>query len=113
MRQEYGLEPTVMYYTRMVHLLGQARHLEDAKRFIQNMPLKLDGTTLGALLAACTTYGNVELGEIATKERLKLEPKNASTYMLFSNIFAAPGKREEVSSEYYDAGEQYMQLIKA
>jgi len=55
-----------------------------------------DGATWGALLGACRTYGNVELGKLAANERLKLEPKDASTYVLLSNIYAAAGNWEEV-----------------
>ena len=97
MTQDYGIEPDVLHCNCMVDLLGRAGHLEEAKLFIDNMPVEPDGATWGALLGACRTYGNVEMGELAAKELLKLEPKDASAYVLLSNIYAAAGKWEEVS----------------
>ena len=96
MTQDYGIERTVELCTCMVDVLGRAGHLEEAKLLIGNMPVEADGATWGALLGACRTYGNVELGKLAANELLKLEPKDASAYVLLSNIYAAAGKWEEV-----------------
>ena len=96
MTQDYGIERTVELCTCMVDVLGRAGHLEEAKLLIGNMPVEADGATWGALLGACRTYGNVDLGKLAANELLKLEPKDASAYVLLSNIYAAAGKWEEV-----------------
>ena len=95
--KDYGVEPTVVHYSCMVDLLGRAGLLEEAKRFISSMPVEADAGTWGALLGACRTYGNVELGEFAAKEVLKLEPAGASPYVLLSNIYAAAGQWDQVS----------------
>ena len=95
--KDYGVEPTVVHYTCMVDLLGRAGLLEETKRFISSMPVEADAGTWGALLGACRTYGNVELGELAAKEIMKLEPANASPYVLLSNIYAAAGQWDQVS----------------
>ena len=95
--KDYGVEPTVVHYTCMVDLLGRAGLLEETKRFISSMPVEADAGTWGALLGACRTYGNVELGELAAKEVLKLEPAGASPYVLLSNIYAAAGQWDQVS----------------
>ncbi|CAM6086203.1 unnamed protein product [Calypogeia fissa] len=97
MTQDYGVEPTVVHYTCMVDLLGRAGHLEEAKLLITNMPVEPNGVTWKALLGACRTYGNIELGEVAAKELLKLEPKDDAAYVLLSNMYAAAGKWEKVS----------------
>lgn len=94
--QEYGITPNVVHCNCMVDLLGRAGHLEEAKRFIDIMPVEPDEATWGALLGACRTFANVELGELAARERVKLLPKDASTYVLLSNIYATAGKWEEV-----------------
>ena len=94
---DYGVEPTVVHYTCMVDLLGRAGLLEETKRFISSMPVEADAGTWGALLGACRTYGNVELGELAAKEVMKLEPAAASPYVLLSNIYAAAGQWDQVS----------------
>jgi len=64
---------------------------------INSMPVEPDVATWGALLGACRSYGNVEFGELAAKERVKLEPESASAYVLLSNIYAAAAKWEEVA----------------
>ena len=95
--RDYGVEPTVVHYTCMVDLLGRAGLLEETKRFISSMPVEAGAGTWGALLGACRTYGNVELGELAAKEVMKLEPADASPYVLLSNIYAAAGQWDQVS----------------
>ena len=95
--KDYGVEPTVVHYSCMVDLLGRAGLLEETKRFISSMPVEADAGTWGALLGACRTYGNVELGELAAKEVMKLEPASASPYVLLSNIYAAAGQWDQVS----------------
>jgi hypothetical protein len=97
MMQNYGIEPENEHYTCMVDLLGRAGHLEEAKIFINDMPVEPNGVTWTALLGACRTYGNVELGELAANKLFKLEPSKASAYVLLSNIYAAAGKWEKVS----------------
>ena len=96
MTQDYGIEPTVVLCNCMVDVVGRAGHLEEAKLFIDKMPVEPNEATWGALLGACRTYGNVDLGKLAANERLKLVPMDASTYVLLSNIYAAAGKWEEV-----------------
>ena len=95
--KDYGVEPTVVHYTCMVDLLGRAGLLEETKRFISSMPVEANAGTWGALLGACRTYGNVELGELAAKEVMKLDPADASPYVLLSNIYAAAGQWDQVS----------------
>ncbi|CAM6102793.1 unnamed protein product [Calypogeia fissa] len=107
MMQDHGIEPTVVHYTCMVDLLGRAGQLEEAKLFISDMAVQPNSVTWTALLGACRTYGNVELGELAAKELFKLEPSNASTYVLLSNIYAAAGnweKRQLVRTMMQDRG---------
>ena len=95
--KDYGVEPTVVHYTCMVDLLGRAGLLEETKRLISSMPVEANAGTWGALLGACRTYGNVELGELAAKEFMKLEPADASPYVLLSNIYAAAGQWDQVA----------------
>ncbi|CAM6128797.1 unnamed protein product [Calypogeia fissa] len=97
MKQDYGIEPDIVHYTCMVDLLGRAGLLEEAKLFIRDMPVEPNVVTWGALLGACRTYGNVELGELAAEELLKLDPNDTSAYVLLSNIYAEAGKWEKVS----------------
>jgi hypothetical protein len=90
----------------MVDILGRAGHLEEAKLLIDSMPVEPDVATWGALLGACRSYGNVELGELAAKERVKLEPENASAYVLLCCSCEVGGG--SIGAQY-DAGERCTQ----
>ena len=95
--KDYGVEPTVVHCTCMVDLLGRAGLLEETKRFISSMQVEADAGIWGALLGACRTCGIVELGELAAKEAMKLEPADSSPYVLLSNIYAAAGQWDQVA----------------
>ncbi|KAG0562950.1 hypothetical protein KC19_9G185500 [Ceratodon purpureus] len=97
MTQDHGIKPTIVHYTCMVDLLGRAGYLEEAEHFIQSMPLEPNARTWGALLGACRTHGDVELAEHAARELLKLDPKDASVYVLLSNMYAAAGRWDQVT----------------
>eukprot|EP00262_Sarcandra_glabra_P008679 TRINITY_DN22317_c0_g1_i1.p1 TRINITY_DN22317_c0_g1~~TRINITY_DN22317_c0_g1_i1.p1 ORF type:complete len:138 (-),score=28.60 TRINITY_DN22317_c0_g1_i1:87-455(-) len=56
------------------------------------MPVSPSASVWGAMLSACKTHGNPELGEIALKELLKLESVEDGGYVLLSNIYAASGR---------------------
>lgn len=104
MTQDYGIDPNLVHWNCMVDLLGWAGHLEVAKLFIDNMPVERDEATWGAL------------GELAAKERFKLEPKDprhtcsSSTSMLqLSSGRTCWEMGERVSGAHYNAGERYTQ----
>ncbi|KAG0610284.1 hypothetical protein M758_7G053600 [Ceratodon purpureus] len=96
MTQEYDFTPTVMHYNCMVDLLGRAGHLEEARLFIDNMPIEPNAVTWRTLLGACRVHNDVELAEFAAEEVLKREPEDLSGYLTLSNIYRAAGKWEEM-----------------
>ncbi|KAF9623804.1 hypothetical protein IFM89_005389 [Coptis chinensis] len=87
-KQVYGLEPKLEHYGCMVDLYGRAGRLDDAFEFIKNMPMKPHAGAWGALLSACKIYGNMKLGELASRNLVELEAKNDGAYVLLSNIYA-------------------------
>lgn len=89
MTEEYSIEPTLEHCGCMVDLLGRAGRLEDAESFIKTMRVKPDAGVWGGLLNACKIYTNVDMGERLFDEILKVDPNNASWYVLMSNIYAA------------------------
>ncbi|CAK9237283.1 unnamed protein product [Sphagnum troendelagicum] len=80
------------HYTCMVDLLGHAGRLHEAEAIIKTMPYKPDAAVWKALLDACRVHGNMEMGERIAKQVLKVDPGNAASYVLLSNIYAAVGK---------------------
>eukprot|EP01018_Ginkgo_biloba_P033672 Gb_37465 [translate_table: standard] len=96
MTQNYCITPHMEHYACMVNLLGRIGHLHEAQDFIAKMPFKPDACVWGALLSACRTHCNIELGEIAAQQLFELEASSGGNYVLLSNMYAAIGKWEEV-----------------
>ncbi|XP_010483530.1 PREDICTED: putative pentatricopeptide repeat-containing protein At5g59200, chloroplastic [Camelina sativa] len=93
----FNVEPQIEHYGCIVDLLGRVGRLEEACRFIENMPIEPDHIMLGALLSACKIHGNMELGERIAKRLLESENPDSGTYVLLSNIYASSGKWKETT----------------
>ncbi|ONK72077.1 uncharacterized protein A4U43_C04F15450 [Asparagus officinalis] len=96
MKQDYEIDPGVEHYGCIVDLLGRAGCLDEAYSLIEEMRIMPDFVVWGALLSACRTYKNVELGEIAANKLFELDPKNSGYYVLLSNIYADAGRWKDV-----------------
>ncbi|KAF5739946.1 putative pentatricopeptide repeat-containing protein [Tripterygium wilfordii] len=95
MTKVHGMNPAHEHYACMVDLLGRAGRLEEAKKFIEAMPIKPDASVLGALLGACTSHGNLELGIEVAEMLFELEPDNSGNYVLLCNMYSRHGKLRE------------------
>eukprot|EP01018_Ginkgo_biloba_P000686 Gb_34816 [translate_table: standard] len=95
MSQEHGITPIMEHYACMVDLLGRAGHLEEANDFINKMPFEPNALVWRTLLGACRVHGNMELGKRAAESALNLEPEDAATYVLLSNIYASAGRWDD------------------
>ncbi|KAL0391520.1 UNVERIFIED_CONTAM: Pentatricopeptide repeat-containing protein, chloroplastic [Sesamum latifolium] len=96
MIRDYGIEPGYKHYTCMVDLLGRAGRLEEAQRFIVDMPIEPNTLVWETLLAACKVHGNHELGKLAAEKIKELQPDGAGAYVSVSNIWAEAGEWEHV-----------------
>jgi len=63
MSRVYGIEPDIAHYGCMVDLFSRAGLFEKAEEIIQIMPMEPDASMLKALLGACRTHKNLELGK--------------------------------------------------
>ncbi|KAI3920192.1 hypothetical protein MKX01_017849 [Papaver californicum] len=97
MKEHFGIIPALSHYSCMVDLLSRKGKIEEAFRFVKEMPLQPDASIWGALLAGCKTVrGYVEIAEFATDRLLTLEPENTSYYVILSNIYADVGQWKDV-----------------
>jgi hypothetical protein len=87
----------VDHYACVVDLLGRAGLLNEAENFIKKMKLKADAVMWRALLSACKIHGNVDIGQRAAEHILELEPHDASTYILLSNMYSLAGKWDDAT----------------
>ncbi|XP_010253409.1 PREDICTED: pentatricopeptide repeat-containing protein At2g35030, mitochondrial-like [Nelumbo nucifera] len=85
------------HYACLVDLCGRAGRLEEAFDFVERSRIKPSACVWGALLGGCSVYGNVKIGELAAERLLEVEPGNAGTYLLLSNIYASAGRWREAA----------------
>ncbi|RRT79454.1 hypothetical protein B296_00022518 [Ensete ventricosum] len=93
----YGISPTADHYSCMADILGRAGLLEEARGYVESMPTPPGATAWGALLGGCAIHKNVELGELACRRLLELEPRNHGAYVILSNLYARSGRWDGVA----------------
>jgi len=93
----HQITPKADHYACMIDLLGRSGRLSEAEVLIDNMPFEPDATVWGALLSACRTHGNIDVGKCAAEKLFKLEPQNAATYVQLSNTYAAAGRWDDAA----------------
>ncbi|XP_027344235.1 pentatricopeptide repeat-containing protein At1g77170, mitochondrial [Abrus precatorius] len=96
MKNVYGITPRLQHYGCMVDLLGRAGLLDDARKLVEEMPMKPNSVVWGCLMGACEKYGNVDMAEWVAKHLQELEPWNDGVYVVLSNIYANKGLWKEV-----------------
>lgn len=89
MIQDYGIEPCIEHYTCMVWLLGRSGNLDKAMKLIAEMPFEPSIMIWRAMLGACVIHNDVDMGKVAAKHVLEMEPQDEAAYVLLSNIYAS------------------------
>ncbi|XP_039798842.1 LOW QUALITY PROTEIN: pentatricopeptide repeat-containing protein At3g49170, chloroplastic-like [Panicum virgatum] len=97
MQKDHGLIPRMEHYACMVDLLGRSGLVKEALDFINEMPCKADTLVWKTLLGACKTHNNMDVGEIAAKHIIELEPQDPAPYVLLSNLYADAGLWDQVA----------------
>ncbi|OEL14959.1 putative pentatricopeptide repeat-containing protein [Dichanthelium oligosanthes] len=92
MLSEYNIQPNKAIYGCVTNLLAHAGRLSEAFNLIDTMPLTADESVWGALLGACKMHKNVELGRLAARKIIEINPDAVKTYILLANIYAADSK---------------------
>lgn len=93
---KHNMVPSMEHYACIVDMYGRARMLDRAKKLIDSMPFKPDGSIWRTFLASCKLHGDLNLAETASKHILDLEGVDNSTLVLLSNIYSDLGKWDEV-----------------
>ncbi|XP_057485691.1 putative pentatricopeptide repeat-containing protein At5g13230, mitochondrial [Actinidia eriantha] len=98
MVHDHGIDPCIEHYTCMVGLFGRLGHLDRAVKLIEEMPFEPTVMVWRALLGACVTHKDVELGRISALRVLEMEPQDEATYVLLSNMYATARRWDNVAS---------------
>lgn len=96
-KEVYGMEPKLEHYGCLVDLLGRAGRLKDAEERVRTMPMKPNAILWRSLLGAAKVHGNLEIGEVALKNLIKLEPETSGNYVLLSNIYASVDRWDDAN----------------
>lgn len=113
MVKDYGISPSSEHYACLVDILCRRGQLEKAYKIIQGMPFEGNCDVWLTLLAACHVYFNAELGEVAAKKILELDPHNSGAYVMLSNIYARCGMWKEVTKVRRSMKEQGVKKLSA
>lgn len=93
----YGISPHMKHYACIVDMFGRAGLLEEAERFIKDMPVEADGSVWGALLNACNIYGSEEMILRIRQSLSKTRYVTIGTFALLSNTYASSNRWDEAN----------------
>ncbi|XP_051119920.1 pentatricopeptide repeat-containing protein At4g21065 [Andrographis paniculata] len=98
MRKDYGIVPKIEHYGCMVDLLGRAGLVQQAYRYICDMPIEPNAVIWRTLLGACSLHANSSIGEIAREKLRSLDPNHCGDYVLLSNLYASERRWSDAHS---------------
>ncbi|XVF06097.1 hypothetical protein REPUB_Repub06bG0018600 [Reevesia pubescens] len=92
MTDVHGIIPKSEHYACVVDMLGRAGLLNEAKTFIEGLPIKPDVLVWQALLGACGFHGDSEMGKYAADQLLSETPESPVPYISMANMYSFRGK---------------------
>ncbi|RYR71078.1 hypothetical protein Ahy_A02g005376 isoform A [Arachis hypogaea] len=90
-----GLLSALQHYGCIVDMFSRAGKVEQAKQFIEMMPIEPNDVIWKTLISACQNHQNFSIGEPVAKQLVQLSSCTPS-YVLLSNIYASLGMWENV-----------------
>ncbi|KAH7673700.1 Tetratricopeptide-like helical domain-containing protein [Dioscorea alata] len=97
MTNVHGIAARNEHYCCIIDLLGRAGMVRKAYDFILSCDHEPEQSVWGALLNACVTLCDAEIGEIAARKLFELEPGKSAPYVALASIFAAKGRFDEAA----------------
>ncbi|XP_020539798.1 pentatricopeptide repeat-containing protein At3g20730 isoform X2 [Jatropha curcas] len=91
MINKYDILPRTEHFSCIVDLFARGGQLEAAYNMICKMDIKPNASLWGAILGACSIYGNISLGEVAATHLFNIDPENPANYVVLSSLYAAAG----------------------
>lgn len=97
MKSKYSITPSPNHYACMIDLLGRSGHLEAAYDLLKSLSVENHSESWGTLLGACRLHCDTDLTEVVASRLVELEPCNAGSFVLLSNVYAAADRWLDVS----------------
>lgn len=92
MRDDYGIAPTVGHCMCMVDLFARSGRLCDAGKFLETLPCSPSKDMWTALLSACKTYEEAEVGQRCFHQLVQMGSDLAAPYVLMGNLYSSAGR---------------------
>ncbi|XP_010039061.2 pentatricopeptide repeat-containing protein DOT4, chloroplastic-like [Eucalyptus grandis] len=100
MRHEYHIEPEIEHCGCMVDMFARAGLLEEAYKFVTNMPVECNAVIWRTLINGCRAYGDFDFGvDLVIRLMDRKAKKDAEDHVALSNIFAEAGRWNDVLKE--------------
>ncbi|CAA7410955.1 unnamed protein product [Spirodela intermedia] len=96
MTEDHRISPWPEHYGCVVHLLCMAGETKKAWELAEGGGTAGGVRVWGALLAACSELGDVEMGKRAARRALEEDPGNVGVYVELCNLYARQGMWGEI-----------------
>lgn len=122
MSREYGVVPSMEHYVSVVNMLGSAGYLDEAKEFIEKMPVEPNVEIWETLMNMCRIHGYTELGNhcvdvvnfldptrLTEESKLGLLPVKSSGHVM-AEVKEKSNTLQDIASktQQYRAGDNYL-----
>lgn len=95
MTEVHRIPPRTEHYACIVDILGRAGLLNEAKTFIENLPVKPDILIWQTLLGASSIHGDSKMGKFAADQLILESPDSHVPYTTMANIYSSKGRYKE------------------
>ncbi|KAK3156077.1 hypothetical protein QOZ80_2AG0102570 [Eleusine coracana subsp. coracana] len=98
METEYNVSPDIKHYGCMVDLFSRAGLISRAYELVRTMPFEPNLVILGALLSACSTNNELEIGKLVLNKIDSVCSYRGGADVLLSNMYANQSLWHEVDA---------------
>ncbi|GJM90284.1 hypothetical protein PR202_ga06548 [Eleusine coracana subsp. coracana] len=98
METEYNVSPDIKHYGCMVDLFSRAGLISRAYELVRTMPFEPNLVILGALLSACSTNNELEIGKLVLNKIDSVCSYRGGADVLLSNMYANQNLWHEVDA---------------
>ncbi|KAH7365390.1 hypothetical protein KP509_18G024700 [Ceratopteris richardii] len=98
MRDELGIQPTIEHYNPLIDLLTHGGALHEAEDLLESLPFEKNMVGWMSLLGACRNLSNQGIARRCFDNVVKIDPSNASAYVIMSNFYTQLGQLEEAKN---------------
>jgi pentatricopeptide repeat protein len=74
MQKDFGITPDMDHYASIVNMLGQSGYLDEAREFVERMPMEPSIDVWESLMNMCRLNGSLELGDRCAQIIERLDP---------------------------------------